>query len=144
MPLCNFTKDQPLPFLLNFSFKGPDLPFTISSHCIIQYNSSTIFIIGGYQNNKISKRSWIIDLTNNFKLREGPSLKMGRERHSCGKMEVNGEIILVVAGGYGYDSEIYFDQNYLDSVELLRPISEREWKFGIKNFIKTIIFKKIF
>ena len=69
---------------------------------------------------------------------------MGRERHSCGKMEVNGEIILVVAGGYGYDSEIYFDQNYLDSVELLRPISEREWKFGIKNFIKTIIFKKIF
>ena len=27
--------------------KGPDLPFNISSHCMIQFNSEAIYIIGG-------------------------------------------------------------------------------------------------
>ena len=27
--------------------KGPDLPFNISSHCMLQFNSEAIYIIGG-------------------------------------------------------------------------------------------------
>ena len=53
--------------------KGSDLPFEIHKHCMIRYNDSAIFIIGGdldeydYRGPVISK-SWIIDPTNNFSI----------------------------------------------------------------------------
>ena len=62
--------------------RGPDLPFEIHGHCMIKYNDSAIFIIGGdldeydYRGPVISK-SWIIDPTNNFSIRNGPSLSGG-------------------------------------------------------------------
>ena len=48
--------------------KGPDLPFEIHKHCMIKYNDSTIFIIGGdldEYDGPSSFKTWIIDPTNN-------------------------------------------------------------------------------
>merc|ERR1712020_491898 len=92
------------------SVKGPDLPFTICGHSIIQYDEKSIYIIGGEQNDSFySNKTWIVDPTNDFQITEGPSLNNGRAYHSCAKMTLNGRTILVVAGGAGE----------MDSVEIL-------------------------
>ena len=83
------------------SVKGPDMPFTIHSHSMIQYDEETIYIIGGVQNNSLSNKTWIVDPKNGFQVREGPSLNEERYKHCCVKMTLNGRTILVVAGGFG-------------------------------------------
>lgn len=107
------------------SIKGPELPFTISCHSMIQYDENSIYIIGGLQDDSFSNQTWIIDPSNNFNLREGPPLNERRYYHSCGKMEINGKVILVVAGGGGGFG------GYLDSVELMDPASDQGWISGI-------------
>ena len=119
MKSMDFIKfDQP-------SVKGPDLPFTISDHSMIQYDEKSIYIIGGFQNNLKSNKTWIVDPTNGFTIREGPSLKEKRIRHKCAKMTINDRTILVVAGGYGNSL------NLLDSVEILDPLRNKEWDSGL-------------
>ena len=36
--------------------KGPELPFTVSHHCMVQVDSKTIYLIGGYQNDNRRSR----------------------------------------------------------------------------------------
>ena len=120
--------DKPVPV------GGPNLPFTISWHCMVQYNSNSIYIIGGKQNGSTSNKTWIVNPNKfvlqdskskiqDFDIREGPPLRKARAYHSCGKMEVNGKVLLVVAGGEG--------KSYLDSVEILDPTSNKGWIKGI-------------
>ena len=110
------------------SVKGPDLPFTICGHSMIQYDEKSIYIIGGSQNGSgFSKKTWIVDPTNEFQITEGPSLKKGREFHGCAKMTLNGRTILVVAGG-GFGA--------MDSVEILDPLENNVWTQGM--FLKFI------
>jgi len=66
---------------------------------MIKYNDSTIFIIGGdldEYDGPSSFKTWIIDPTNNFTIRYGPSLSKGKEVMACGKMTIDGKIWLVV------------------------------------------------
>ena len=103
-------------------FEGPDLPFTIYDHSMIQYDDKSIYIIGGMQNGQFfSNKTWIVDPSNGFKIKEGPSLKNGRYSHGCAKMIVNGRTILVVAGGFGA----------MDSVEILDPQGNNVWTQGL-------------
>ena len=96
---------------------------------MIQYNATSIYIIGGLQNGSNSEKTWIIDPSNNFQIRQGPSLNVGRISHSCGKMKISGKTFLVVAGGFGLNG-------CLDSVELLNPLTDHGWIIGkAKNFI---------
>ena len=112
------------------SVKGPDLPFTISGHSMIQYNEKSIYIIGGWQNGPgFSIKTWIVDPTNEFQITEGPSLNEGRQCHSCAKMTLNGRTILVVAGGVG-------NNGHLDSVEILDPTENNVWTQGL--YLKSI------
>ena len=107
---------------LHPSVKGPDLPFRIYGHSMIQYDKKSIYIIGGKQNGQIySKKTWIVDPTNGFQIKEGPSLNMGRSYHGCAKMTLNGRTILVVAGGFGA----------MDSVEILDPLGNNVWTQGL-------------
>ena len=107
------------------SMKGPDLPFAINGHSMIQYDEKSIYIIGGRQNNSVwSKKTWIVDPTNEFRITEGPSLNKARYDHRCAKMTVNGRTILVVAGGYG-------NEGILDSVEILDPLGNNVWTPGM-------------
>ena len=110
------------------SVKGPDLPFTIVGHSMIQYDDKSVYIIGGWQNDLISKKTWIVDPTNEFRITEGPSLNKGRIDHGCAKMTLNGRTILVVAGGY--------NGGHLDSVEILDPLGNNVWSQGM--FLKII------
>ena len=106
---------------------GPELPFQISGHSMIKLSYNAIFIIGGFQNGFISKKTWIIDPSDGFNIREGPSLNTRRYGHSCAKMISNGKIVLMVAGGRD-------DSSYLDTVEMLKIDSNsaisKNWVFG--------------
>ena len=114
------------------SVKGRNLPFRISGHSMIQYNEKSIYIIGGKQNGQFySKKTWIVDPTNGFQIKEGPSLNKGRESHGCTKMTLNGRTILVVAGGYNFGC--------LESVEILDPLGNNVWTQGM--FLKFITVK---
>ena len=111
------------------SVKGPDLPFSIVDHSMIQYNKESIYIIGGTITQNGSKcswtnQTWIVDPTNGFKIRKGPSLNIGSINHGCAKMSINGRTILVVAGGRN-------SNGYLDSVEILDPSTNNTWIPGL-------------
>ena len=134
------------------SVKGPDLPFAIRSHSLIQYDEKSVYIIGGVQDSdvpcsetciyvhatcnpgrNISNKTWIVDTTNEFQITEGPSLNEAREKHGCAKMTLNGRTILVVAGGcrsYGEDFKPLY------SVEILDPSENNVWTPG--SYLKSI------
>ena len=78
--------------------KGPELPFTVSKHCMVQVDPETIYLIGGVQNNSGSKKTWIIDPTKNFEIREGPSMNHSRASHSCATMRINNKVFIIVVG----------------------------------------------
>ena len=97
---------------------------------MIKYDEKSIYIIGGVQNGlSSSKKTWIVDPTNGFQIKEGPSLNKARTSHGCAKMTINGRTILVVAGGHGNDGT-------LDSVEILDPSGSNVWTPGM--FLKFI------
>ena len=106
--------------------QGPTLPFGISKQCMVQYNSSAIYLIGGQKtSDEMSKDVWIIDPTKNFTLKEGPALlNSNRFMGSCAKMKVNNTEIIVVGGGKDFNDEF----NAYDSVELLLPTGWVEGK----------------
>ena len=104
---------------------------------MIQYNENSIYIIGGRQNGSRSKKTWIVDPTNEFQITEGPSLNKARENHGCAKMTVNGRTILVVAGGYGNGGH-----GILDSVEILDPSENNVWTQGL--YLKSITVEYLY
>ena len=109
---------------------GPDLPFKVSHHSMVLVNPTTIYLIGGYQNNQLSKKTWIIDPTKDFQIKVGPSLNIGRRNHASSKMKIKDKTFLVVAGGWNNRN------GTLDSIELLdTTCPDQGWKIGIKlNF----------
>ena len=60
-----------------------------------------------------------IILQNSFEITEGPDMCESRARGSCTKMNLNGRIVIVTAGGIS------------DSVELLDPLATDGWIPGI-------------
>ena len=120
--------------------KGPTLPFGISNHCMIHYNSSAIFLIGGQKiSTEISKEVWIIDPTKNYTLKEGPPLvNSDRFMGVCAKMKVNNTEIIVVAGGQVFSEEMDVFIAY-DSVELLFP---NGWVKGKGIYVNTFLFRE--
>ena len=110
--------------------QGPTLPFGISNHCMVQYNSSAIYLIGGQRtSDEMSEEIWIIDPTKNFTFTKGPALlDSKRFMGSCAKMKVNNTDIIAVGGGknFSYEFDAY------DSVELLFPTG---WVEGKNNYL---------
>ena len=95
-------------------------------HSMVLYNDlSMIYIIGGYQDRKLSNRTWIVDLSNGFTIKEGPSMNFARSCHATGKIKVNGKTLLVVAGGEFKPGHIS------DSVEILDPLTGNGWIQGL-------------
>ena len=112
--------------------KGPDLPFVISNHTMVQIDSKTVYIIGGHQNGKVSNKTWIVDPTNDFQIKEGPSLNEARQSHSSARMKIKGKIFIVVAGGNDCGSSIPVPGgHHKKSVELLDTTSPNQvWEMG--------------
>ena len=111
--------------LNGISVEGPEFPFPIHSHTVINFDASAIYIIGGYQSGDWSEKTWILNPSKKFELSEGPSLNIARCCHASGKMICNGKVLLVVAGGF-----------FENSVEILDPTSDQGWKFG--NFFSIL------
>ena len=110
---------------------GIEMEFGFSKHCMVQYNSSAIFLIGGIKSKypyifgEISRETWIFDPTQDFEYKKGPSLiNTDRIMFSCAKMKFNNTDIIIVAGGHNQMNvgEIY------DSVEIFSP--DLGWKVG--------------
>ena len=72
---------------------GPELPFTIYYHGMVKIDAHSIYIIGEKQDGMISKNVWIVDPTDGYSIKKGPSLKTSRYGFSCGKIEIAGNII---------------------------------------------------
>ena len=66
---------------------GPNLPFSISWHSMIQYDSNSIYIIGGKQDCTNSKKTWIVNVNDlnikNFKIQEGSMHKLRYVEKNC-------------------------------------------------------------
>jgi N-acetylneuraminic acid mutarotase len=101
----------------------PSLPVTISYHCMVTINSTTVMVIGGKQNGQYSGKTFYLTFGEKS-WTEGPELKFNRVWHSCGKIRRNKdsqEMSIIVAGGW--------DGSYLSSVEILDEGSN-DWKTG--------------
>ncbi len=100
------------------------LPGTISYHCIVTVNSTTVMVIGGEQNGGYSGKTFYFTFGEES-WTEGPELKNKRGRHSCGKIrrsKERQEMSIIVAGGYNGNS-------FLSLVEILDEGSN-EWQTG--------------
>ena len=79
---------------------GPKLPFTVSYHNMVQVDSTSIYLIGGWQDYKKSEKTWIIDAKNNFAIKEGPPMNTRRISHSSATMRLNNKVFIIVVGGF--------------------------------------------
>ncbi len=103
----------------------PSLPVTISGHCMVTLNSTTVMAIGGWQNNQDFSGKTFYFTLGEESWTEGPELKNKREGHICGKIRRNKEsqeMSIIVAGGSD-------DSSYLSPVEILHEGSN-EWQTG--------------
>jgi hypothetical protein len=102
----------------------PSLSVTIYAHCMVTVNSTTVMVIGGYQNYHTSEKTFYF-IFGEESWTEGPELKNKRSWHSCGKIKRNKEsqeMSIIVAGGF-------YGSSYLSSVEILDEGSN-EWGSG--------------
>ena len=83
---------------------GPKLSFTTRGHCMVQVDSTSIYLIGGFQDNRRSEQTWIIDAKNNFAIKEGPPMNNRRSRHSSATMRLNNKVFIIVVGGWNSKS----------------------------------------
>jgi hypothetical protein len=113
----------------------PSLPFTFATGCMVIVNSTTLMIIGGKQNDKLSGKTFYFNFGGQS-WNDGPELKYKREGHSCGRIRRDKDSqeisVIVVAGGDGFS-------DYFSSVEILNESSNTwttgpELPFGITFF----------
>jgi hypothetical protein len=64
----------------------PFLPVSIHHHCMVTVNSTTVMVIGGFQNNKRSGKTFYFTFGDES-WTEGPELKYRRTDFSCGGLE---------------------------------------------------------
>ncbi len=113
--------------------KIPPLPVNIIYHCMVPVNSTTIMVIGGYQNIQYYSGKTFFFTFGEEIWTEGPTLENARRIHSCGKIrrdKASQKMSIIVAGG--------FDGSSMSSVEILAE-GFNEWQrgpelpFGISN-----------
>ena len=71
--------------------------------------------------NPFEENTLIIDPASNFSMTYGPNMKNPRYLHSCGTFELNGNDVMIVAGGLGSESA---------STEIWDPKSDQGWIEG--------------
>ena len=99
---------------------GPKLPYNWTNMCAVKRSENEIFVTGGY----FSKEVWIYDPQNGFERKQGPSLTIERESHSCSTMRNGEETLIVVAGG-----RVGFA---LKDVDIYDP-TRNKWRRGKSN-----------
>ncbi len=104
------------------------LPVEIQRHCSVLVNSTTVMIIGGFQNFSLSSDTFFFNTENEI-WRAGPQLKNNRYWHSCGRIRKNSQsqdFSIIVGGGITEDGNGWL---FLSSVEIL-DLGANEWRKG--------------
>merc|ERR1712062_970594 len=83
------------------------LPVAMSGSCIVPWDTNTFLIIGGSSGN--SKQTYFIHMANNT-YTTGPNLLTRRYDFACHTMQVNGEDLIIVAGGHGAEKSTEYLQ----------------------------------
>jgi hypothetical protein len=114
---------DPSPMII----QGPDLPVSITNHCVVNSdNVMKAFIIGGIDHGVISNATHIFSFDDQT-WQQGPPLTEGRIYHACGILKDGNDYIIVVAGGIRQFTGENFD---LRSVELYNLGSGTSWYAG--------------
>lgn len=87
---------------------------------MVKINESMVALIGG--RNTIAT-TLLVDISNNFTMKDGPSMINGRQNHACGTFEFYGKTMVIVAGNgiEGFDSTL---------TEVWDPSSNDGWVQG--------------
>ena len=111
---------------------GPRMPVTLSGSCVVKYNDTSIYILGGIQNytRKLKeynhKNVWIASISDEITFSQGPSMLEERYSHACGTISFGNKNLIIVAGGItGGRNEVRSS-----SVEILDPSTNR-WVKGM-------------
>jgi hypothetical protein len=102
----------------------PPLPVTIFYHCMVAVNSTTVMVIGGFQDGYESRKTYYFTFGEES-WTDGPELKTKRVYTSCGRIrkdQESQEMSIIVAGGYD-------GLSIKPSVEILKEGSN-EWQTG--------------
>ena len=119
--------------------EGPEFPYEIYGHAMIQHIPGEIHVIGGriFDDTtwKATNKTWIIDTKNQFSVTEGPELCLERSHHSVGVMDPGWDHAhIIVVGGSSKDTD---DPDYapedpsdfvLKSTEFLDDVRGK-WEF---------------
>jgi hypothetical protein len=99
------------------------LPVTMSHHCSVLVNATTLMVIGGSQGGRTSPNTYYLNTEQGF-WTEGPPLAKSRGDHSCGRIKKNSQsqdLSIIVVGGW--------NETDISSVEILDP-EANEWRRG--------------
>ena len=110
---------------------GPRMPVTLSGSCVVKYNDTSIYILGGIQNYTRSLKDyndrnvWIASISDEITFSQGPSMLEGRYFHACGTVSFSNKNLIIVAGGMTGGKNSVGSS----SVEILDPSTNR-WVQG--------------
>ena len=88
-----------------------NLPFNVSSHCMLLLNSTSIIMIGGYtgyHSYEYLSETHIFNTQTN-KWTQGPSLKIPRSTHTCAKIKQeddSNKFAIIVVGGFSFHHRV--------------------------------------
>ena len=108
------------------------MPAELYLSCVVKYNETTIYIMGGYQNDNVnnitteSNNVWIATISDTITFSQGPSMLQGRFFHACGTISFGNKNLIIVAGGMNDDP----NSGVASSVEILDP-STNQWVQGM-------------
>jgi len=86
------------------SVKTSDLPEIMFAHCAIQINDSVILVTGGKRN--VSSANTYFHDFETGQWSDGPTMTYPRYLHGCKSFMLNGDQILIVAGGDGPNGKL--------------------------------------
>ena len=81
------------------------MPAELYLSCVVKYNETTIYIMGGYQNDNVnnitteSNNVWIATISDTITFSQGPSMLQGRFFHACSTFSVGNKKLIIVTGG---------------------------------------------
>ena len=121
---------------------GPRMPVTLSGSCVVKYNDTSIYILGGIQNytRRLKKYNhknvWIASISDEITFSQGPLMLEGRIFHACGTISFGIKNLIIVAGGItgGKGEEVKSS-----SVEILDP-STNQWVQGMFGIFRDSVF----
>ena len=102
------------------SVNGPRMPFKLAYSCVVKYNDTAIYILGGYQNS-FTNNVWIASISDEITFSQGPSMLHSRYHHACATISIDNKNLIIVAGGG--------DGKSRSSMEILDPSINR-WVEG--------------